>query len=54
MDGAAKRLIELSRRAAVMEALEYLRGKRLRGEELEELAKLRKELREEGAWLRRS
>ena len=54
MDETIRRLIELSRMAVMMEALEYLKSKRLREGELEELAKLRKELRRESMWLRRS
>ena len=54
MDEAIGQLIELSRMAVVMEALEYLRNKRLREGELEELTKLKEELRKEELWLRRS
>jgi len=54
MDETIRRLVDLSRTALALEALEYVRSKRLSREESELLARLRGELRERGVWLRRS
>lgn len=54
MDEAIRKLTELSRKALVLEILEHVRNKQLSAEEIEVLAQLRKKLREEGTWLRRS
>lgn len=54
MDEAVRRMLELSRLALAAEVLEHVRRRRLTEEDRELLRELRRRLREEGVWLRRS
>jgi len=54
MDEAVRRMLELSRLALAAEVLEHVRRRRLAERERELLRELRRKLREEGVWLRRS
>ena len=53
MDELLKKLMELAREKRAQSILRRVRSKTFSDEELEELAKIRKGLREEGVWLRR-
>ena len=53
MDELLRKLMELAREKRVQSILRRVRSKVLSDEELEELARIRKSLREEGVWLRR-
>ena len=53
MDKLLRKLMELAREKRAQSILRRVRSKVLSDEELEELAKIRKGLREEGVWLRR-
>ena len=53
MDELLRKLMELAREKRAQSILRRVRSKALSDEELEELAKVRKSLREEGIWLRR-
>ena len=53
MDELLRKLMELAREKRAQSILRRVRSKALSDEELEELARIRKSLREEGVWLRR-
>jgi len=53
MDEALRALLSLSRLALALEAVEYVKGKKLSPEELRLLREERERIRGEASWLRR-
>jgi len=53
MDELLRKLLELAREKRIQSIIRHVRSKRLSDEELRELAKIRRKLREEGVWLKR-